>query len=198
MPNIPKCSQCGKPAVGLIGNQPLCVDHYTKMAEIMQKQNDQLVGAMNYLTDLMEAQVGLSGVLPHIEIPRPIYNRSNTTVNKVTIDRSIVGAVNQGTVDNIEVSLNHIQQQQGDQLADAIKELTEAIAKDSSQELAARDELLQVLQVLASQAVQPKERRNKGLIKSLLGTLNSTLSSISTLAKLWEKFEPILYGMISG
>ncbi|MDH4157732.1 MAG: hypothetical protein OEW00_10705, partial [candidate division Zixibacteria bacterium] len=167
LPNTMKCSQCDLPAIAVIAGQPLCVDHYTKMASALEAQNDQLARTMNYLYDMMERATGIPGIAPKIETRQPIHARIDASVNQITIDRSVVGAVNQGTVDGIEVALNYIRQGQDENVAEAIKELTEATAKEASIDLSTQNEILEVLHVLAAQAAQPKETRRMGVVRHL-------------------------------
>ena len=55
------CNQCGKPAVVLVGNNPLCVECYLKFQQASKIFYDTLIQEENYLTDMMEAAVGLYG-----------------------------------------------------------------------------------------------------------------------------------------
>jgi hypothetical protein len=58
------CIQCGKPGIFQVGGNPLCIDCSLKIQQILEMQDARLVQEMNYLTDEIEAAVGLYGVLP--------------------------------------------------------------------------------------------------------------------------------------
>jgi hypothetical protein len=168
------------------------------MAYVVQQQNNQLSHMINYLTTQADAVAGLPGVLPRIPVPRPAPPPvSNTTVNQIKIDNSVIGTVNTGTVDRIEVHMDHISQSGNEEVAGAIKELTEAVAKDTELDTKLKNRLLEWIDLLASEATKPKQSRVSGLVQSLLTSLNTLLSKTQVAFEVWSRIKTVLEGFFA-
>ena len=108
-----KCYQCSKSALFLAGekqNIPLCLDCYEKFQNILEAQRIAFMQEVNYLADMIDMSSGLYGFTPRYKIPPPIVNQRQITMNNIKVDRSVIGVINTGRVEQIDVAIDYIKQ----------------------------------------------------------------------------------------
>ncbi len=183
-----KCSQCDKPAI--VGS--LCVDHYHKWVETNYMLFTMMASQYNLLD--REFSRGTGGIVPPnpIAIPSPLSTRDNLTFKNINVDRSTIGAINTGVISSLDASITLMQSSGKNKLADAIKELTQAIydSKEVDDEL--KNEIIEQLEFLVAQASAEPENRSTGLIKTVLSGLRASISVAAGLLTIWDKVEPLI------
>ena len=189
---MPSCSQCGKPAIVSVGNNPLCVDCYLKFQQAIQIQNTMLVQEMNYLTDMMETTVGLYGILPRYKVPQPMVHQGPLTFHNIKVDQSVVGSINTGEVQRIDVAMSHIKTSGNEELVKALKEFTEAVIAETKLDAELKNQIIEQISFLASQSALPKEKRKIGIVKAVLLAVKNTVSTMVMLSSLWSKLQLLL------
>jgi len=189
---MPSCSQCGKPAIILVDNNPLCVDCYLKFQQAMQIQDTMNMQEMNYLTDMMEATVGLYGVLPKYKVRQPVVHQGPLTFHNIKVDQSVIGSINTGDVQRIDVAMNHIKTSGNEKLVKALKEFTEAVIAETKLNAELKNQIIEQISFLTSQSALPKEKRKSGIIKAVLLAVKNTVSTMGTLSSLWNNLQPLL------
>ena len=189
---MPSCSQCGKPAIISVDNNPLCVDCYLKFQQAMQIQDTMYVQEMNYLTDMMEATVGLYGVLPKYKVRQPVVHQSPLTFHNIKVDQSVIGSINTGEVQRIDVAMSHIKTSGNEQLVKALKEFTEAVIAETKLDAELKNQIIEQISFLTSQSALPKEKRKSGIIKAVLFAVKNMVSTMVTLSSLWNNLQPLL------
>ena len=189
---MPSCSQCGKPAIVSVGNNPLCVDCYLKFQQAIQIQNTMLVQEMNYLTDMMEATIGLYEVLPRYKIPQPMVHQGPLTFHNIKVDQSVVGSINTGEVQRINVAMDHIKTSGNQELVKALEEFTEAVINETKLDAELKNQIIEQISFLAFQSTLPKEKRKPGIVKAVLLAVKNTVSTMVALSSLWSKLQPLL------
>jgi hypothetical protein len=158
-----RCSQCGKPALFDVGGHPICVDCNLKIQQAFQIRQNALAEDLNYLTDQMEAISGVYGVTPRYKIATPIINKGPMNFHSIRIDGSVVGAVNTGTVQKMEVALNNIHAlNQNAELEQLLKEFTESVLSEAKLSAGLKNDVVEQLSVLATQLAVPKEGLHHG------------------------------------
>ncbi len=106
----------------------------------------------------------------------------------ININNSTVAALNLGTVmGDMNATVATLQGQGDQKLAEAIRALTEAIAKDEKLGDNRRD-AIEALSTIGEQAVLPPAERKTGVVKALLTSLASTLRVGADTAKVWDVF----------
>lgn len=196
----PRCSQCSRPAVASMSGQNLCVEHAAMMAGVVQRQQEQSAAMINFLHEQIEYTMGVPSSGPRIAIPQPpptVVHRGNVTTNQFRIDRSVIGAVNTAEVAKIEVSMNNIQNQDSTYFAAAIKELTEAFAANAELQDSKKEELLEILSYLSSQATLPEQQQQKTLIKRMLSRVPQIIATAADLTALWAAHHQALIGFFN-
>ncbi|CAN5679660.1 hypothetical protein BH23PAT2_BH23PAT2_10120 [soil metagenome] len=171
-----------------MNGQNLCVEHAAMMANVVQRQQEQSAAMINFLHEQIEYTMGVPSSGPRIAIPQPpptVVHRGNVTTNQFRIDRSVIGAVNTAEVAKIEVSMNNIQNQDSTDFTVAIKELTEAFAANAELQDSKKEELLEILSYLSSQATLPEQQQQKTLIKRMLSRVPQIIASAADLTAIW-------------
>jgi len=142
---------------------------------------------MNFLLDYADAVTGMTGVMPRYKIPNPVVHQGPVNVHNVRIDRSVVGAVNTGTVDNLEVSLNDIRiDSDNAELKGMLKEFTEAVLRETNLSTESKNDIMEQLSVIASQMALPKESRLRPVMKGLTTSISAIIAATDLLEH-WDK-----------
>ncbi len=185
------CSQCGKPAVVGVGSNPLCVACFSQLQQAVRMRDIMLKEVHNQLVSQMEAMTGIYGVIPRFRISSPVAYQGPMNFHNIKIDRSVVGAINTGHVQQIDVALSHIKVSGDAELEKALAGFTEAVANSASLSNEARNEILEQLAAVAEQAATPKESRSWGILKALVSSIGTQVATTG-LAELWDKIRPML------
>lgn len=175
----------------------LCLECAEKFDRLVAGQDIRLKEQHNLLVEHMESLTGVYGVTPKYDLSKPPViktgpiNRGPVTFNNISVNSSVVGAINTGEVQKIDVALSQIGELGNPELQNALARFTEAIiASTAANEV--KTELLQQMAVLSSEAGLPKDQRKGGVIKALLTNLGTTAKTFSDLAAAWEKLKPIV------
>lgn len=186
-----RCSQCGKQAMYEVeGGHLLCLDCFYKFQSINQQELANLLAQENFLIEQMESTVGLPGMFPRPQIPQPspVINRN------INISNSTVGAVNTGYIENMNVNLRHIADNGNQDLAKQLKVFTEELVKENiSSDI--KNEVLEHIDFLSNQ-LAGKEPPKKGMIKSVLKSIPSLISSSESLISIWNTISEKIYGFV--
>jgi hypothetical protein len=149
------CSQCGKPAMYSRAGHPLCLDCNWKAVQTWQHRDAALKQQMNFLLDQAEALTGMYGVMPRYKVARPLIHQGPMNFHSINVDRSVVGAINTGNVEKMEVALNNIHTKNGNaELERALKEFTEAVLRETSLSVHAKDEIVEQSSIAATLRLQ--------------------------------------------
>lgn len=185
-----KCSQCDRPAIVRYGDLGLCVEHHLKMQQATYLQVSMLAAHLNFTRSQIEA--GTGGLLPlsRMEIPPPPFIGDNLTLNNINVSGSTIGAINTGTIRNLDASITTMQSRGEHELGAAIAELTEAIIHSNEVNEAAKREIAEQLEFLVAQATAEEQNRSMGVVKSTLAGLRNSISVAAGLLTIWDKVEP--------
>lgn len=193
-----ECNQCGKPAVVAVGGSPLCVACYYKLQQAMRLRDIMLKEEMNFLMAQAEAMTGLYGISPRYEMPAPVIQQGPMNFHNIKVDRSVVGAINTGEVQRIDVALSHISLLGNEELHGALSQFTEAVIASTAISPESKNEILEQIAAIASESLLPKAKRRPGVVKAILAAVSGAVSTIADLASLWGKLEPLLHKILSG
>lgn len=187
-----KCSQCNGVAVFNPAIGPLCLNCTHKYQQIIDNEQASRERAINYLTDQMEMAIGITGISPRFpERKVPVIQNGPVTLNAITIDRSVVGNVNTGYINSLEVSMSSIQHINGDG-AENIKIFTEKLLKEKDLSDVKKEEVLQQLNYLVEQLKLPSKNRNMSVIKSVVAGVVNIINFSASLVSLWAPIKLML------
>jgi len=115
----------------------------------------------------------------------------------MNITYNITGMANFGQViGDINVNVQQIKQRGHEEIAEALKELTEAIVNDVSLKDDDKTQAIGQMQELSKQARVEKESRNKGVIEAIFTHLPTLMTLSEKCQELWGKYEPIIRGFL--
>jgi hypothetical protein len=192
------CSQCGNNAIYDIGGgHLLCVDCYSKLqqAEAFRQQAAsqqlQAINSMqNYLSDMMAYSMGLRPSLPKREIPNPIHAHiNNPTLNNMNIENSNIGLLNMGSIENVKsiaINLATMSESGASNVANELARLAKAVVENKEIDKAVQNELLDQLKFVTQQATLPPDGRALGLLKPVISSFATCISSVGSLAEIWS------------
>ena len=192
-----KCYQCPTPAIYRFGDQkiPLCLDCYFKVAQIQQQELGNLERAANYSSDQIWASVGMAPRGPRFPPrPRPVYI-GETKLNNISVNNSVVGTINTGSIETVDQSISALVQIGEPQVAEAIKGLSEAILLSGDLTGNQRNELVEILGVVAREAASPAETRKKTVVLPLLEKASTITGLAADISELCGKYWPVLVAL---
>lgn len=118
---------------------------------------------------------------------------SNLTIN---LQNSTIGILNAGEIEDVQsisVNVSSLVESGHDEVAKALKELTEAVAASSEISPGERAYVLENLEEISKQAALPSEERAKpGVLKSVLSGVASTLGAAGGLAEVWSTWGNVI------
>ncbi len=121
---------------------------------------------------------------------RPSRERSMPSDMHITIN---AGNVNFGTqVGTIEAALTKIVNQGQTDVAIALHDLADGVARTKELQEEQKKEIMEILAELASQAERQAQSRSKGVIRSLMGRLPLAIGLVADLTTLWQAYGPVL------
>jgi len=192
--STPTCGQCGKPAVVKLDDQPVCVDCNYKFQQSQWMQFAQHAAMINMLDQEIADSVGMPHLANPIAIPSapvpPIYYNNQA----VTVQGGTVGSINFGNVHEIQVNLQAVTQNGEAGIADALAQLTSAVLNSNEASDTAKNDLLEQLAFLSSQAAAPEAERKPGMMKSVFNAVKDGAAAIGGVAEAWGAVEPLLTG----
>ena len=184
-----KCSQCGKNAIVAYEKfGPLCVDCNLKLQQaldIQQAANERMI---NFLIDEMEATVGVHLGGGRFPDRRPIVHTGSLDYKPIIFSNSVVGNINQGTVQSLNANLQNIRVVNPN-YADNIMGFIEASAKDKILKPEQKNEIAQKLDFLSQQL--QSQNSNKSVIKTVMDSITKVVEVSANLATLWGVLSPI-------
>jgi len=190
-----KCYQCGKPAMFVVGPEgkqvPLCLDCNDKFQRMMSQQQDGLERQMNFLMEYMDMVTGIPTGGPRFP-KREIIQMQGPTFHNINIDRSTIGVLNTGSIQTVDSAVSVLHNSGADELSKAILHLTQAILSSAEIQNETKNDILEILSLLATEATVPKSKRRSKAMKPLLSQLSNLVGVASGLTTIWEHVKPIL------
>jgi hypothetical protein len=164
-----------------------------------QIQQGELAAMLNYLMDSTEITAGVPpGTLGRYPIPQQAIHTGPSTVHNIHVDRSVVGAINTGSVQRLNVSLDRIKNAGQPEAAAVIQTLTEAVLGSRDLTSDAKGQSVDHLSYLAGQAALPEDQRERGVTRVVLEALRSTLSVAADVATVWGPASVLLGQIFSA
>jgi hypothetical protein len=174
------------------GQHLLCLDCHSKYQQTLMAQQRELARAMNFALSEMEAVTGMYGVMPRYEIEQPVIRAGPTTFNNFKIDGSVIGAINTGRAQKMDVSLSNINTPENAELHDALASFTQSVMNSKEVTNETKNAVLDLLEAITSEAAKPKEQRNQTLLTAILPRIPTLVSTATSLVALWNKIQPHL------
>lgn len=187
-----KCSQCDNKAVVMVGDAPLCVNCNLKLAQATQIRDRMLKEEENFIIGQIEAVSGMYGVVPKHNLPDPVIHHGPITLHNIKVSNSIVGAINTGEVEQIDVALSHIGLEGNVELQKKLSEFTQAVLDQRDLDLTLKNEILEQLSLLTTQVATPPAERKTGIVKAVVSGISEAVKTSTQLLGLWTALHPYL------
>ena len=182
-------------------NIPLCLDCYFKLTQIQQRDLESNERMLNYLSDEIASQVGMPPMGPRFPPrPQPVHV-GGIKLNNISVNNSVVGTINTGSIGSVDQSISALVQLGEPALAEAIKSLSEAILQSADLTRSQRNELVEIMSVLAKEAATPKEARRSTVAQTLLDKAMKITSLANDITDVCQKWWPVLlaaFGVATG
>ncbi len=190
-----KCGQCERKAMFQVeGDHLLCLHCWIAWQRALREGMAEKARVINYLTEQMEMTAGLPGLLPRLQVPEPapsIYTGA-MTFNNIRVSDSVVGVINTGQVQQLDVALDVIRDAGQPNLAEALRNLSQAVVDARDLDPAQKDEAIEHLTFLAEQAVLPQDQRQRSVGRTVLRALERLLNAAASVMTLWQQAQPLL------
>ena len=184
------CSQCGKSAVTGVNNAPLCVDCYHKL-EVARTLAFRLEAiALNHAIAQMDHVVPIGRSSPKMQVPEAPGGM--LILNNIKVDNSVVGTINTGNVEAIDVNITCLRNAGSDSVSNALRQITEAVANDATIARGTKDQLLDQVAFLSEQAVASAKDRRPGMISAAFTGITQASTAVSGIAAAWNSVKPLL------
>lgn len=191
----PACGNCGKPAIVLLGDFPVCIDCRYKHEMVQWMQFAQHASMLNLAAQEMDLVTGGIGpATPTLQIPKPPVPPINYNNQTVSVSGGNVGSINFGTVHEIQVNLQSLSQTQSADIVEPLTKLTDAILNAQDADEATKNDLLDQIETLTALANSKPEERKPGVVKALFSGITQGAGAISSVAGAWTAVEPLLKG----
>lgn len=189
-----RCYQCTNPAMWLVSDQeiPLCLNCYFRYQQLQQAEIENNERMMNYNLDQMAAMVGMPPMGPRFpERPRPVI-LSGVKMNHINVTNSVVGTLNTGSIGVVDQSITALVQVGDNSLGEALKELSQAILGSKDLTTNQKNELMESLSAISTEAITPKENRKKSVASILIERASQVTSLATDIADACQKWWPIV------
>lgn len=157
--------------------------------------SDHNARMINFLMGQMETLSGLHGLYPRIQVPdpAPVVQTGPVNLHNINIDNSVVGAINTGTVQQLDVSISDIRTAGEQDLAEAIKGFTEAVlALTTEIDDDERQQILGEMTFRADEIKRPPQERKTGMAQMVMQRLKETATTMTASSVAWHHLEPLL------
>lgn len=171
---------------------PLCLSCYSTYSQIQQAELEEHERTINYLSDQMSFSLGVPSMGPRFPPrPKPVQI-SGVKLNNINVSNSVVGTINTGTIGTVDQTISALIQLGEPKVAEAVKNLTEAVISSRDLGQAQKNELVEILGAVAAEAATPKESRRNSVAKALLERGTQITSLANDITDICQKWWPIL------
>jgi predicted regulator of amino acid metabolism with ACT domain len=191
-----KCHNCEKPAMFMVGPEdqqiPLCLDCQLKLTNISATQSDRLEREINFITAQAESAVGLHGILPRYpERQVRVIQGGTVTLNNISISDSAIGVLNTGNLEMVDSAISVLKNDPATkEVSEALKQLTDSIAAANDLGSKEKNEAIEILSVVASEAAAPNDKRKVSVVNRLLAQFPTLIQTSAAVVDIWQAVGP--------
>jgi len=182
-----KCCQCNNQAVIKYDFGALCINCNLKYQQTVDMQIARDERHINFLMDEMEAISGVKLGGGRYPTRTPNIYTGNINFKPITLNGSVIGSINQGTINGLNVNLSNISIG-NPELAQKVREFTEAVIADKTVNDEAKKETVDSLKYLSEQI--SNQNKNPTIIKTVVLSVAKIVEVSANLASLWAILSP--------
>lgn len=160
---------------------------------------NSLLQAAQWVEQDINAIFGISNIPKSPIVNNRITRQGDLTLNNINVANSNVGMINIGRIqaESINVAISELEKNNQDEIANALKLLTEAILNSNDINSKDREILLENISFISEEALKPKEYRKKSLIINALEKIGGFAFIAENIKNIWEFSHPILHNFFS-
>jgi hypothetical protein len=146
---------------------------------------------MNFLMQQVGEISGFPQAVPYPDTPI-VQDFGAKMFHNVHVSNSTIGVVNTGNIESVDVAITALRNHGSANVAEAFRNLSQALLDSTDVPRATRDEALQLLDAIASESVLPAERRRAAVARPLLTRLKEIVGPIASLTDFASKYIPMI------
>ncbi len=113
-------------------------------------------------------------------------------MDNIKADSSKIGELNAGNIQSVDASITKLKQGDNEQLANALVILTDSVIASGDLQNKTKDDLIEILSFISSEATAPPEQLRKAIAKSVIKKFEDTISVSAKLTQLWTTWKPVI------
>jgi|APSaa5957512622_1039677.scaffolds.fasta_scaffold134341_1 hypothetical protein len=118
-------------------------------------------------------------------------------LDNIKLDSSTTGALNTGNIQSVDASITNLKQGGKEQLANALVTITDSVIASSDLQDKIKDELIEILKYISSEATAPPGQQRKAIAKSVIKKFEDTISVSAKLTQLWATWRLVIVAPFS-
>ena len=118
-------------------------------------------------------------------------------LDNIKLDSSTTGALNTGNIQSVDASITNLKQGGKEQLANALVTITDSVIASTDLQDKTKDELIEILKYISSEATAPPGQQRKGITKSVIKKYEDTISVSAKLTQLWTTWRLVIVAPFS-
>lgn len=196
------CQSCSqRPAMYQLGNGTLlclsCAYQHTQMINSQQRSMERMI---NFLMDEMDMAVGFGVRGPRFPEPAPpvVQQQPTNVLHNVSIDRSVVGAVNSGTIQSLNQNMSNVSNSVNEDVAKIIKLVVEKILALNELKEKKRQEFIEKVDFLTEQIATSAPKRKLSMVKETLDWISRLFTTYEASGKIWLLAQAVFKKLIKG
>lgn len=189
-----KCYQCPNPAMYQVTEKeiPLCLECFMKFSQVQQAELENHERMINFIQDEMAYITGLPPMGPRFPArPKPVHV-SGVKLNNINVSNSVVGTINTGSIGVVDQSISALVQCGEPALAEAIKELSQAIIGSGDLSANQKKDVMESLSVISTEAVAPPGKRRNAVALALIDHASKVAGLANDITDVCQKWWPVL------
>ncbi|MCP4249750.1 MAG: hypothetical protein GY778_22130 [bacterium] len=144
----------------------------------------------------MDAVAGIPGLSPKLEMPvQPVILSGDNILHNINVSNSNIGVLNTGHIGAVDSAIGFLSQYGESDGAAAIKSLTEAVIRNEKVANETKEEIIELLGVIATEATSPPERRKSKAIAPVIDRVATIFKGLGDLASIWTQYAPAISAM---
>ncbi|HET6231750.1 MAG TPA: hypothetical protein VFE05_16870 [Longimicrobiaceae bacterium] len=154
---------------------------------------------LNHIGAQMDLMTGMPGLTPRFppRYPRTIIQSGDVTMHNIHINNSTVGLLNTGYIGAVDSAVGAMHSGGDEPGAAAFRAFTEKLAELEDVDTGRKNQVLELLSVLASEGAAPKPNRRGAAMRALLTELATLTSGFASLAALHAQYAPAIAALFT-
>ncbi len=188
-----KCSQCTNQAMCQFEGHLLCLSCYKIVHEIEQQKLHNLFIMHNRTAASMENALGMTNIVPRYSVPTP--NIFNGDINDIRINNSSVGSVNTGRIENLNLTMKHINIPKSEDILPRVKEFVEALLASQMADTT-KNEIMEQIDTILTEVSASPEKKKSSVIRTLMNNVRDSLDVGNGLFEMWENIQETINNLL--